>query len=70
MKNRTDDTVIGKCRFLDGADRDVYQTPEGRQYVYDECDLRVHGIWILPEEADAAVPVLASARSSGRERPS
>jgi hypothetical protein len=31
------DAIIGKCRFTDGVDRDVFQTADGRQYVVDGC---------------------------------
>jgi hypothetical protein len=70
VRNRADGTIIGTRRFVDGADREVYQNPDGRQYVYDDCALRVYGIWILTEEAEAAVPVIAPASCNGNERPS
>ena len=70
MQNRTDGTIIGKRRFVDGADRDVYQELDGRQYVYDDCGLQVFGIWILTEEAEAAVSVMALATKSDKDRQS
>jgi hypothetical protein len=44
------DTLIGKARFVDGSRRDVFQQPDGRQYVLDDAGELVHGVWIIPEE--------------------
>jgi hypothetical protein len=42
--------LIGHLLFADGANRPVYQQPDGRQFVFDGEGERVHGVWILPEE--------------------
>jgi hypothetical protein len=44
------DTLIGKIRIVDGSCREVFQQPDGRQYVLDDAGDPVHGVWIIPEE--------------------
>jgi hypothetical protein len=56
------DTIIGRVPFVDGAERDVYQAPDGRQYVI-RCDGEpVYGVWLLTEEAEVDAPVVLSSR--------
>lgn len=38
--------VIGRRRLQDGCERDVFQTPDGRQYVSGDEDERVYGVWL------------------------
>ncbi len=52
-----DPRVIGRRRFLDGVDRLVYETPEGRQYISGFDGEPVYGQWLMP--ADEAVVVEA-----------
>jgi hypothetical protein len=53
------DPIIGRVRFVDGADRDVYIDPDGRQYVLRYDGEPVYGVWLLTDYADALVPVIA-----------
>lgn len=50
---------FGHRWFTDGANRPVYLDTDGRQFVLDDDGQRVYGVWILEEEADAPIMVLA-----------
>jgi hypothetical protein len=38
------DLTIGRLRFVDGADRDVYRAPDGRQCVIGHDGEPVYGV--------------------------
>ena len=42
--------IIGRCRFTDGIDRDVYEDTEGQQYVVDLDGERAYGEWLSPAD--------------------
>jgi hypothetical protein len=44
--------VIGERLFVDGLVRRVYLDRDGRQYVENDEGNKVHGVWILMDEAD------------------
>jgi hypothetical protein len=46
------DPVIGRRRFTDGIERDVYQAPDGCQYVLDDHGLPVFGLWQLENKGE------------------
>src|SRR5207253_1820957 len=54
------DPVIGKRLFTDGVVREVYQAPDGRQYVRDGSALPVFGAWLVVDDEDS--PVIAPAQ--------
>jgi hypothetical protein len=60
------DRVIARVRFLDGAERDVYQTPDGRQYLLGYDGEPVYGVWVLTEGAEELAPVVAPAGPDAR----
>jgi hypothetical protein len=48
------DRVIGRRLFTDAIERDVYEDPEGRQYVFDGDGVKVYGVWLpLADEPNA-----------------
>ncbi len=58
------DLILGRCRCLDGCERDVYRDTQGRQYVVADNGERVVGNWLPPEPDDvpdleADVPLVA-----------
>jgi hypothetical protein len=48
------DEQIGAREFADGATREVYLDPNGRQYVLDD-GCKVYGVWLPPAEESAIV---------------
>jgi hypothetical protein len=62
------DPIIGRVhfRFLDGAERDVHQAPDSRQYVLGYDGEPVYGVWVLTEAVEELAPVIASAESGAR----
>lgn len=44
-----DDTIIGRRLFTDGVPREVY-LDEGGQYVLDDANEKVYGVWILTDD--------------------
>jgi hypothetical protein len=42
--------VIGRRRFTDGLERDVYEDDDGRQYVLDGDGEKVCGVWLWPAD--------------------
>ena len=44
---KRDDPVIGERDFTDGVRRPVHQSADGRQYVLDEGQMPVYGVWVL-----------------------
>jgi hypothetical protein len=42
--------IIGRCRFTDGIDRDVYEDAEGRQYVHSDEGVKLYGQWLPPAD--------------------
>jgi len=41
------DPIIGYRLFLDGTRRPIFEQLDGRQYVLDDDDERVYGVWTL-----------------------
>jgi len=52
---------VGQTRFVDGTCRDVFRDSQG-QYVHDDNGTRVDGVWLLEDEADAAIVVDADGK--------
>ncbi|MEI7687982.1 MAG: hypothetical protein WCL32_23490 [Planctomycetota bacterium] len=46
------EAILGVRHFTDGSVRTVYLDVEGRQYVCDENERRVYGVWLDPEKAE------------------
>jgi hypothetical protein len=44
------DRIVARV-LIDGTWRDIYQQPDGRQYVFDEDDEPIHGAWHMPRDA-------------------
>jgi len=42
------DPVVAYVEFVGGNLWRVYEDPGGRQYVYDNEDEKVHGVWYIP----------------------
>ena len=55
------DPVIGRRLFTDGVERDVYQAPDGCQYVLDDHGLPVFGVWVLDKRSEPRSPGTAPA---------
>ncbi len=41
---------IGTREFVGGIVRDVYEDADGRQFVYDDDEEPVYGVWLLVDE--------------------
>jgi hypothetical protein len=52
------DVLIAHIPFTDGVGRDVFEDSTGRQYVVNEHNERVYGMWAVVEEDFPALPVL------------
>jgi hypothetical protein len=39
---------IGQPRFTDGPTRPVYRDSDGRQFVFDDAENGLAGVWIFP----------------------
>jgi hypothetical protein len=50
------DPIIGRVPFVNGAERDLHQAPDGRQYVLGYDSERVFGVWLLTGVAEAGRP--------------
>ena len=50
--NDKPDEQIASTEFLGGAMRPVFQRPEGRQYVIDDSENCVYGLWYWPQEEE------------------
>jgi hypothetical protein len=61
------DAMIGVREFVDGVEREVYLSDDGRQYVR-EGGRKVHGVWLLPSEP-MPEPAVAQARPRSRLPP-
>jgi hypothetical protein len=44
------DPIVARALFVGGIWRDVYEQPDGRQYVLDDDDEPIYGIWHIPRE--------------------
>ncbi len=51
------DRIIARVRFVDG-ERDVYETPDGEQYVIGDDGAKVYGVWVLTEAAEGLTPII------------
>jgi hypothetical protein len=58
------DPLIARVRFVDGAERPVFDGLDGRQYVFDDDGEPVHGVWYIPPDGETALPVIVEARES------
>lgn len=54
-------TVIGKRRFVDGVERDVFLDANHQQYVVGYAGERVYGVWLLTEDVLDDTPVVVMA---------
>jgi hypothetical protein len=48
------DPIVGSRLFTDGAERNVYESPEGRQYVWQDAEV-VYGQWLPPPDERVVV---------------
>jgi hypothetical protein len=64
MSQPEDSRIVGRLPFTDGADRDVYEGGDGRQWVAGEDGARVYGAWLAPPDE----PVLVSMSAGRRPR--
>lgn len=44
------DPIVARILFVDGIWRDVYEQPDGGQYVFDQDAEPVYGVWFIPRE--------------------
>jgi hypothetical protein len=56
MNSDSEPRIIGRVRFTDGTDRDVYEDAEGRQYVRGNDGASVYGIWLPLADEPITVP--------------
>jgi hypothetical protein len=47
--------LMGRVPFADGAERDVYEDGDGRQWVIGGGGERVYGMWLPPPDEPAVV---------------
>jgi hypothetical protein len=59
------DPVIGHCKFADGAMRPIYDDGK-RQYVIDDDEYSVYGVWLIPEE-EPDLPLIVRADVDNEE---
>jgi hypothetical protein len=55
MSDASEPRVVGRVPFVDGATRDVYEGPHGRQWVTGYASERVYGLWLLPPDEPVVV---------------
>jgi hypothetical protein len=58
------DPIIARVRFVDGAERPVFEGLDGRQYVLNDDDEPSHGMWYIPPDGGTDLPVIVEARES------
>jgi hypothetical protein len=59
------DAMIGVREFTDGATREVYLGPDGRQYVHED-GRKVYGVWLPPaEESPDPAVIVTGAHGDG-----
>jgi hypothetical protein len=46
---------MAEIPVADGTRREVYEDPDGRQYVLDGRE-EVYGVWLLPDEPEVVDP--------------
>lgn len=64
------DNPFTAIRFFGGSVRDVFQDADGRQYVFDDHGLQVHGLWAFdPAVWDNGPAPIASVRPEAIEPP-
>jgi hypothetical protein len=56
---------VGRMRGPDGAERDVYEDPDGRQYVLGEQGEKMYGLWLLATSARPAAPPVKDGSAAG-----
>jgi hypothetical protein len=45
------DRIIGHRQFTEGVERDVFEDPDGRQYiVHEDTGERIYGQWLWPPD--------------------
>jgi hypothetical protein len=52
---RMRDEIVARVLFTDGTWRNVYEQPNGRQYVIEDAE-PVFGVWYIPPELP--VPII------------
>jgi hypothetical protein len=52
------ESLVGRRWFADGAEQPVYEGADGRQYVVGDDGQLVYGVWIIPQDAAADLPVI------------
>jgi hypothetical protein len=55
MNQPHDSRTVGRLPFTDGAERDVYQDADGRQWVAGDGGGRVYGTWLAPPDEPTVV---------------
>jgi hypothetical protein len=63
MTDATDPRAVGRVPFTDGAEREVYEDADGRQYVLDDDGGRVYGVWVMPADEPVLVGPVNPCRS-------
>jgi hypothetical protein len=56
------DPIIARVRFVDGAERPVFEGLDGRHYVVDDDGDRVRGVWFIPPDGHIELPVVVDCR--------
>ena len=56
------DEIVARVLFTDGIWREVYQQPNGRQYVLDQDAEPLYGVWFLPRVDDLPEPIVVQMR--------
>jgi hypothetical protein len=50
------DRIVGRRLFTDAVERDVFEDPDGRQYiVHEDTGERIYGQWLWPPDEPAMV---------------
>ena len=55
MTTPSTDPIVGSRLFVDGAERPVYENPEGRQFVIGPDAEAVYGQWLPPADEPVTV---------------
>jgi hypothetical protein len=55
------DPLIARVRFVDGAERSVFEDLDGRQYVLDDDGEPIRGVWYIPRDGGTDLPVIVEA---------
>jgi hypothetical protein len=58
------DPVIARVRFVDGAQRPIFESQDGCQYAFDHNGEQVRGVWYIPHDCGTDLPVIVEGRKS------